>query len=49
MERVGERTSVQREMENMKDNVACLKDYRDEKSWNLEAEVLFPRPDFLHH
>lgn len=35
-------------MENMSDSIAYFKNGRAGKSWNMEAEVLFLRPEFLH-
>lgn len=45
VKRVGEETITQRDVENMRDKAAY---FRAEELWNLEADILFMRPNFLH-
>lgn len=39
MERVGERASTQKDIKNMRESIAYVKDGRAGKSWNLEANI----------
>lgn len=48
MERVDERMSIQTDTKDKRDNTSYFNDGGAEKSWNLEAEVLFLRLDFPH-
>lgn len=39
---------MDRDVENMSDNIAYFKNGRAGKSGNMEAEVMFLRPEFLN-